>query len=61
MRHNHIHGLAAVSILWGTVWLGPHPLRAQSEGPAHGSIEIGVRAIAGDHASSKFNEYRDIP
>jgi MtrB/PioB family decaheme-associated outer membrane protein len=28
--------------------------------PERGSIEIGIRALAGDRSSSQFNEYRDI-
>jgi MtrB/PioB family decaheme-associated outer membrane protein len=33
---------------------------AQSEGPQAGVVQIGVRTLAGDHASSKFDEYRDL-
>jgi MtrB/PioB family decaheme-associated outer membrane protein len=35
-------------------------LYAQDEDPKHGSLEIGVRALVGDHGSSQFNEYRDL-
>ncbi|MBI3680629.1 MAG: MtrB/PioB family decaheme-associated outer membrane protein [Acidobacteria bacterium] len=36
-------------------------LQAQEEKPARGLVEIGVRQLAGDHGSSKFNEYHHIP
>src|SRR5579872_5675807 len=32
----------------------------ESTTPERGSIEIGIRALAGDRSSSQFNEYRDI-
>src|ERR1019366_7880863 len=35
-------------------------LRAQDDTPKNGVLEIGVRGLAGDRASSQFNEYRDI-
>ena len=35
-------------------------LCAQNEGVPAGALEVGVRALAGDHASSKFDEYRDL-
>jgi len=35
-------------------------LCAQSEGSPAGLLEVGVRALAGDDASSKFDEYRDL-
>jgi len=35
-------------------------LLAQETAPPHGELEIGVRALAGDHNSSQFDEYRDI-
>ncbi len=33
---------------------------AQETAPQHGSVEIGVRGLAGDRDSSRFNEYRDL-
>src|ERR1039458_3978090 len=35
-------------------------LHAQETSPERGNLEIGVRALAGDHDSSQFNEYRDL-
>lgn len=35
-------------------------VHAQDKGPERGNIEIGVRALAGDHNSSQFDEYRDL-
>jgi hypothetical protein len=46
--------LLALAFLWKPT------LYAQEEGPQNGILEAGVRALAGDHTSSKFNEYRDL-
>src|ERR1019366_998465 len=35
-------------------------LNAQEDAPQQGYVEIGVRAMGGNWASSQFNEYRDI-
>src|ERR1035437_1285166 len=35
-------------------------LHAQETGPERGNAEIGVRALAGNHDSSQFNQYRDL-
>jgi len=48
------------SALLALVFLWKPALYAQNEGPQNGILEIGARALAGDRASSQFDEYRTL-
>ena len=61
MKKKHFGWLVSSAILLGVVWLTPERLCAQVGEAEHGRVEIGIRQLFGDRASSKFNEYRDIP
>ena len=47
--------LSPLALLWQ-----PAIYAQEDVNPQHGSIEIGIRALAGDRSSSQFNEYRDL-
>ena len=61
MKKKHWGWFVCIAIPLGVAWFTPVRLYAQAGEAERGRIEIGIRQLYGDRASSKFNEYRHIP